>query len=158
MESCRQYRMNSQQYCSLGNIHILLDGSADNGLITLSVGRGQRWSLNWARQESGYGSLFHGVATQSHQFEYQYTLVTHYPARACGKGLSSRFCPSVSQSVSPVKNVEISTFTRLNNCCMCHFDTVNHLDTVRRDRAYADSKRVFAFTSLLVTRIAKGVD
>ena len=30
--SCRQYRMNSQQYCSLG-------------------------SLNWARQESGYGRL-----------------------------------------------------------------------------------------------------
>ena len=59
--SFRQYRMNSQQYCSLGN----MDGSADNGLILLSVGRGWRWSLNWARQESGYG---HGVATQSVQY------------------------------------------------------------------------------------------
>ena len=63
--SCRQYRINSQQYCSLGNIHILLDGSADDGLIPLSVGRGWRWSLNWARDESGYRRLLHGVTSQS---------------------------------------------------------------------------------------------
>ena len=41
---------------------------------------------------------------------------------ACAKGLSNRLCLSVSQSVSqsvcPVKNVEISTYTGLNNCCM----------------------------------------
>ena len=43
------------------------------------------------------------------------TLYYFYPARACAKGLRNRFCPSVSQSVSqsvcPVKNFEISTFT-----------------------------------------------
>ena len=45
------------------------------------------------------------------------TPVSLYPARACAKGLSNRFCLSVSQSVSqsvcPVKNFEISTFTQL---------------------------------------------
>ena len=46
------------------------------------------------------------------------SLCHFYPARACMKGLSDRFCPSVSQSVCPVKNFEISTFTGLNNCCM----------------------------------------
>ena len=46
---------------------------------------------------------------------------TFYPTCACVKGLSNRFCPSVSQSVClsvcPVKNFEISTFIGLNNCC-----------------------------------------
>ena len=45
----------------------------------------------------------------------------YYPPRACVKGLRNWFCLSVSQSVSqsvcPVKNFEISTFTWLNNCC-----------------------------------------
>ena len=44
----------------------------------------------------------------------------NYPTRACAKGLSNQFCPSVSQSVSlsvsPLKNFEISTFTRLKDC------------------------------------------
>ena len=49
-------------------------------------------------------------------------MLSCYPTRACAKGLSNRFCLSVSmqsvcQSVSPVKNFEISTFTGLNNCC-----------------------------------------
>ena len=54
--------------------------------------------------------------------EFCYPKFCYYPARVWAKGLSDRFCPSVSQSVSqsvcPVKNFEISTFTGLNNCCM----------------------------------------
>ena len=50
--------------------------------------------------------------------ECAFSIRHYYPARACAKGLSNRFCPSVSLSVCPVKNFEISTFTGLNNCCM----------------------------------------
>ena len=38
-----------------------------------------------------------------------YVMYHLYPVHACAKGLSNRFCPSVS----PVKNFEISTFTGL---------------------------------------------
>ena len=41
----------------------------------------------------------------------------NYPVHACAKGLSNRFCPSVSQSVCqsvcPVKIFEINSFTGL---------------------------------------------
>ena len=43
----------------------------------------------------------------------------YYPVRACTKGLSDWFCPSVCQSVSQsvCLSSEISTFTGLNSCC-----------------------------------------
>ena len=115
-----------------------------------------------------------------------YRLPTLLPrVRACAKGLSNRFCPSVS----PVKIFEISTFTGLNNCCtrqwhgnlkknnvcvpdrdqssslLCIssyfiFGIVHHFDMVNHlDTVETGhsmrTPSMCAFTSLLIPRIAK---
>ena len=83
-----------------------------------------RWHVNiqWARSVVGSPRR----CTTDIELSLEVAEMFHfYPARVCVKGLSNRFCPSVSQSVSqsvslsvcPVKHFEISTFTRLNNCC-----------------------------------------
>ena len=47
------HRMNSQQYCSLGNIHVLLDGSVDGSVDS-----------QWSEMKEDYS----GVATKSSFF------------------------------------------------------------------------------------------